>query len=306
MAHVHSHHDHHHAPPQNFTRAFVIGITLNLLFVLIEAGYGFFANSLSLMADAGHNLSDVAGLALAAGAAWLSRKKPSAHFTYGLGQTSILAALANALFLLFSVGFIAWEAIGRLQDPEPVQGFVVVVVASIGVVINGFTAYLFMSGGKTDLNIRGAYLHMAADTLVSLGVVIAALVYMATGWLWLDPLMSLIVAAVITIGTWRLLKDSVRMAMAGVPSTIDAEKVRSFLCALQGVSSVHDLHLWAMSTNETAMTAHLVMPSGHPGDHFLKAVAHDLDHNFQVQHVTLQIELSDGDGACPQECDDVV
>lgn len=308
MGHDHSHHHHHghsHAP-KNFTRAFAIGITLNLAFVAVEAGYGFFANSLSLVADAGHNLSDVAGLALAWAAAWLSTKKPSAQFTYGFGQTSILAALANALFLLMSVGFIVWEAIERLQAPEPMEGTVVILVATIGILINGFTAYLFMSGTKTDLNIRGAYLHMAADALVSAGVVISGFIFMATGWLWLDPMMSIVIAVVITVGTWRLLTDSVKLAMAGVPSTVDVEKVRAFLSTLKGVSAVHDLHVWAMSTNETAMTAHLVMPAGHPGDKFLKQIAHDLDHDYQVQHVTVQIEINDGGGECRQESDDVV
>lgn len=306
-SHAHSHgHDHHHHAPKSFTHAFAIGVALNLIFVILEAGYGFFANSLSLIADAGHNLSDVAGLALAWAAVWLSRKKPSPQFTYGLGQSSILAALANALFLLVSVVAIIWEAIVRLQNPEPMQGMTVIVVATVGIVINGFTAYLFMSGTKDDLNIRGAYLHMAADALVSAGVVIAGIVFLWTGWLWLDPFMSIVIGVVITIGTWRLLKDSVRLALAGVPSDIQVEKVRAFLRALDGVTSVHDLHVWAMSTNEVAMTAHLVMPAGHPGDQFLKKVAHDLDHQFRVQHVTVQIEINDGGGECRQEPDDVV
>ncbi len=237
---------------------------------------------------------------------WLSRKKPSAQFTYGLGQSSILAALANALFLLVSVGAILWEAVVRLQDPQPMQGGVVIVVATIGIFINGFTAYLFMSGTKDDLNIRGAYLHMAADTLVSLGVVVAGFIFMATGWLWLDPVVSIFIGIVITVGTWRLLKDSIRLAMAGVPSGIEVGKVRAFLSALPGVTSVHDLHIWAMSTNEVALTAHLVIPAGHPGDGFLKKLAHDLDHHYRVQHATVQIELSDGSGHCPRESDDVI
>ncbi len=307
--HNHSH-DHgsggHHHLPTRFGKAFAIGILLNFGFVIVEASYGYFSNSLALMADAGHNLSDVLGLALAWFAIWLGTKKPSHEYTYGLGQTSILAAFFNSLFLLFVVSGIIWQAIFRLQNPEPVVGNTVIYVASVGIFINAFTAFMFMSGGKSDLNIRGAYLHMAADAVVSAGVVIAGVVMQNTGWLWLDPLASIVIGVVIVFSTWRLLRDSFKLAVAAVPSTVQHHKVRHHLGTQNGVSAVHDLHLWAMSTTENALTAHLVMRGGHPGDLFLRNISHELECKFQIHHTTLQIEIGDDNGRCALESDDVV
>lgn len=269
-----------------------MGIALNVAFVVLEAVFGLLANSVALLADAGHNLSDVLGLVIAWAAATLSKRPPSQRFTYGLRGTSILAALFNALFLLVAVGGIAWEALQRLLHPEPVQGLTVIAVASVGIVINGFTAWLFMSGRKSDLNIEGAFLHMAADAAVSLGVVVAAVIILVTGWLWLDPLVSLVIGGVILWGTWKLLRESVALSLSAVPTHIDRSAVEAFLEGLKGVEDVHDLHVWPMSTTETALTCHLVIPTGHPGDDFLMGTAHDLQHKFGIGHVTLQIEVS--------------
>lgn len=301
-AHAHS----HHHPSTSFGKAFAVGIILNFSFVLVEASYGYFSNSLALMADAGHNLSDVLGLALAWFAIWLGTHKPSREYTYGLGQTSILAALINALLLLLAVAGIIWEAIMRFQHPEPVIGSTVIYVAAIGIVINAGTAFMFMSGKKSDLNIRGAYLHMMGDALVSVGVVIAGFIMQKTGWLWLDPIVSILISLVIVFSTWQLLRDSFKLAIAAVPSTIQHQKVRSFLESLNGVTAVHDFHLWAMSTTENALTAHLVMPTGHPGDLFLRQTSHELECKFQIQHSTLQIEIADDKIPCSLESDDVI
>lgn len=305
-----SNHDHsdgsgHSHAPVDFGRAFGIGIFLNVAFVIVEATYGILANSVALLADAGHNLSDVLGLVIAWAAATLSKRPPSQRYTYGLRGTSILAALFNALFLLVAVGGIAWEALQRLMHPEPVQGLTVIVVASIGIVINGITAWLFMAGRKTDLNIEGAFLHMAADAAVSLGVVIAAVVILATGWLWLDPLVSLIIGAVILWGTWRLLRESIALSLGAVPAGIDRAAVDEFLESLDGVEGFHDLHIWSMSTTETALTCHLVMPRGHPGDQFLIETARELEHRFGIGHTTIQIEV-DRSSACKLAPDEVV
>ena len=285
MRHDHHHHDHSHAghvhAPVNFGRAFVIGIGLNAAFVLVEAGYGFVANSTALLADAGHNLSDVLGLVVAWIAAVLSKRPPTPRLTYGLRNTSILAALANAVLLLIAAGAIILEAIQRLLHPEPVASMTVIVVAAIGIVINGVTAWLFASGRDGDLNIRGAYLHMAADAAVSAGVVAAGFLIMVTGWLWVDPVTSLLIVAVIVWGTWGLLRESTAMSMAAVPSTIDPATVRDYLVGLPGVVSIHDLHIWPMSTTETALTAHLVMPAGNPGDAFLIETCRQLSHRLQ-------------------------
>ena len=286
----HSHAGHCHTT--NFGRAFAIGIGLNAAFVLIEAGYGFVSNSTALLADAGHNLSDVLGLLVAWIAAVLSRRPPTPRLTYGLRNTSILAALLNAILLLIASGAILLEAIERLLHPEPIASKTVIVVAAIGIVINGITAWLFASGSKTDLNIRGAYLHMMADAAVSLGVVLAAAVIMMTGWLWLDPAMSLVIVAVIVWGTWSLLRESTAMSLAAVPSGIDPAAVRAFLAGHPGVASIHDLHIWPMSTTETALTAHLVMPAGNPGDAFLAETCRELQHRFGIGHATLQVETS--------------
>jgi cobalt-zinc-cadmium efflux system protein len=297
MPHDH-HHDHAHTARGGHGRAFAWGITLNLGFVLVEASFGVLANSMALLADAGHNLSDVLGLVVAWVAVVLARRPPSARFTYGLRAGSILAALFNALFLLVAIGWMAWEAVGRLSSPEPVAEGTVMVVAGIGILVNGFTAWLF-SGGRGDLNIRGAYLHMAADAGVSAAVVLGALAMWLTGWLWLDPVVSLAVGAVIIWSGWGLLRDSLGLALGAVPAGIDAEEVSRFLCAHPGVESLHDLHIWAVSTTETALTAHLVMPAGHPGDAFLMALARSLEQRFAIGHVTLQVEI-DRDTACTQ------
>jgi len=289
-------HSHAHAP-KDFGRAFVIGITLNFGFVAVEAAFGILANSTALLADAGHNLSDVIGLVIAWGAAILSKRPPTPRFTYGLRASSILAALGNALLLIFACGAIAWEAIWRFAEPEPVASTTVMVVAGIGILINGFTAWLFMSGSKSDLNIRGAYLHMVADAGVSLGVVIAGAAIMFTGWLWLDPVTSLIIVAVILWGTWGLLRDSINLALGGVPAHIDLEAVKTYLQSLPGVVRAHHVHVWGMSTNEAALTAHLVMPGGHPGNDFFEKAQHELLARFGIAHPTLQIEIGEGRAA---------
>ena len=311
--HDHSAHDHaghghasgHVHAPANFGKAFAIGIALNVGFVCIEAAYGFMSNSVALLADAGHNLSDVLGLLVAWTATILVKRAPSARFTYGLRGSSILAALFNAIFLLLTVGAISWEAIQRLGNPEPVQGKTVMIVAAAGIVVNGVTAWLFASGSKDDINLRGAFLHMASDALVSAGVVVAGLIILLTGWLWLDPLVSLAINAIIVWGTWSLLRASVGMSMAAVPAQIDPLQVRNFLESQQDVASLHDLHIWPMSTTETALTCHLVMPSGHPGDDFIHRLAADLATRFKINHPTIQIEI-DQHAACALAPEDVV
>lgn len=290
--HSHAGHSHSHAP-KDFGFAFALGTALNLGFVLIEAAFGFIANSTALLADAGHNLSDVIGLLIAWGAAVLAKRPATERFTYGLRSTSILAALGNALLLIFACGAIAWEAIGRFAEPKPVQGLIVIVVAGLGILVNGCTAFLFMAGRKSDLNIRGAYLHMVADAGVSLGVVIAGIAILFTGWLWLDPLVSLLIVAVILWSTWGLLRDSIVLALQAVPSHIRLRDVKSCLESLPGVTKAHHVHVWAMSTNEVALTAHLVIPSGHPGDAFFKSAEHALHERFGIDHPTLQIETEE-------------
>ena len=265
-AHDHDHHspDHVHAPA-SFGRAFAIGIALNSAFVLIEGGYGIIANSMALLADAGHNLSDILGLVVALIAAVLANRPPSSRYTFGLKSSTILAALFNAVFLLVAVGAIGWEAILRLFSPEPVAGKAVIIVAAIGILINGITAWLFASGSKGDLNIRGAYLHMASDAAVSAGVVLAGFAILYTGWLWLDPAVSLVIVSVIVWGTWSLLRESLAMSLKAVPQGVDPVAVRALLAQQPGVEAVHDLHIWPMSTADIALTAHLVIPGGHPG-----------------------------------------
>ncbi|WP_230532700.1 cation diffusion facilitator family transporter [Microvirga roseola] len=304
----HSHHGHHHAraPQAGHGRAFAIGIALNLAFVIIEAGYGIWADSMALLSDAGHNLSDVLGLAIAWGAAVLARRSPTERFTYGLRSSSILAALSNAVLLLVAVGVIIWESVQRLIEPEPVAALTVMIVAGIGIVINGFTAFLFMRGSHEDLNIRGAFLHMVADAAVSLGVVLAGLAILWTGATWIDPVLGLVIAVVIIWGTWGLLRQSLTLSLHGVPSGISLPEVRQALEALPGVARIHHLHVWAMSTTETALTAHLVMPQGHPGDRFLAETQQALRHRFGIGHATLQIEIHEprGDGReCPLDHD---
>lgn len=291
--------DHDHAP-LNMDRAFALGVTLNLAFVLVEAGYGIRAHSLALVADAGHNLGDVLGLLLAWGAAALGSQRPSPRRTYGFRRTSILAALANAILLLLAVGAIAWEAVGRLQRPAPVASGVVIVVALFGIGINAGTALLFLRGRKQDLNVRGAFTHMAADAAVSAGVVVAALLMQRTGWLWLDPAVSLAIAAVITIGTWGLLQDSVNLALDAVPEGIKPEEVKAFLEGLPGVVAVHDLHIWGMSTTHVALTAHLVKPEITNEDQLLAATCGELHDRFGIEHATLQIERDEAAATCGQ------
>jgi cobalt-zinc-cadmium efflux system protein len=290
-------HDHGHAhAPKDFGYAFAVGTALNLGFVILEAVYGFLANSMALLADAGHNLSDVFGLLMAWGASVLVKRAPTPRFTYGFGSSSILAALANAIFLLVATGAIVWEAVQRFAAPEPVAGQTVMLVAALGILVNGFTAWLFVSGSKDDINIRGAFMHMAADAAISLGVVIAGFAMLKTGWLWLDPAVSIIIAAIIVYGTWGLLRESAGLAMHAVPPRIDPERVRAHLEQLPGVTAVHDLHIWPMSTTETALTCHLVIPTGHPGDQFLCDAAAALHNQFEIRHATLQIEHADCGG----------
>lgn len=305
MAHDHGHHHHHGPAGHDYGRAFLVGIALNLGFVGVEWTAGVIAQSLALMADATHNLGDVLGLVLAWGASVLARRRPSERYTYGLRGSSILAALANAVILLLVTGGLAWEAMQRFDAPRPVEGGLMMAVAAVGVLVNGVTAWLFMAGGKEDLNLRGAYLHMAADAAVSLGVVVAGGLVMATGWGWLDPAVTLAVVAVIAAGTWGLLRDSLALALQAVPGGIETAEVRAWLAGLPGVAEVHDLHIWGMSTTETALTVHLVFPAGHPGDAFIGGVAHDIGHRFQIHHVTIQVELADG-GPCALAPDHVV
>lgn len=299
MVHNHSHGDHrHNQGTSNYNRAFVVGTILNLGFVIVEAVYGYLAHSLALVADAGHNLSDVLGLLLAWGASILVRRPPTRRYTYGLRRFSILAALINAIVLLLAMGAIASEAIRRFNQPESVAGGTVIGVAVVGIIINTTTALMFMSGRKQDLNLRGAFLHMAADAGVSLGVVLAGIAIVFTGWLWFDPIVSLIIVAVVVVSTWQLLKDSVNLALDAVPGGVEPLAVQTYLAERPGVSQVHDLHIWAMSTTQTALTAHLLMPSGHPGDTFLLHICKELHEHFGIEHSTLQIEVGDSEQFC--------
>jgi cobalt-zinc-cadmium efflux system protein len=285
-------HDHGHGvahAPANFDRAFGIGIGLNIAFVAIEAFYGWKVDSLALLADAGHNLSDVIGLVLAWGGALAGRLRPDARHTYGWKRASILAAFINALLLLVAMGSLVWEAVHRLQTPQAVEGVTIMVVASIGIVVNTATALLFMRGRETDLNIRGAFMHMAADALVSAGVVVAGALALWFGWTWLDPVVSLLIAAVILVGTWNLFKQSLHLLFDGVPESVDLHAVQALLASLPGVERVHDLHVWAMGTSEIAMTAQLVMPQGHADDAFLKHATEQLHDRFEIEHVTIQV-----------------
>lgn len=307
--HGHIHHSHHdrHGPhghmPTNFSRAFALGIALNTIYIIVEVTYGLLSGSMALLADAGHNLSDVLGLAVAWVGAELSKRPPSKRFTYGLGGSSILAALLNALFLLVACGAIAWEAIGRFSAPSEVASKTVIIVASIGIAINFGTAMLFMRGQKEDINIRGAFLHMMADAAVSAGVVIGGVMILYSGFNWIDPLISLFIVALIFWSTWGLLSEAVRMSLAGVPRGIDVERVLSALSDLPGVETVHDLHIWPMSTSETAMTAHLVIPGGHPGKGFLANVEASMKEQFAIHHITIQIELEDEEAEiCQTDC----
>ena len=297
--HGHSHgkaleqgHDHAHGhshAPKDFGRAFLIGIILNTGFVVIEAVYGWLSGSMALIADAGHNLSDVLALLLAWGASAAAKRPATQRFTYGFKSSTILAALANAGLLLIAIGAILFETLRRVAEPAPVQGETMAIVAGIGIIVNAGTAALFLKG-QDDINIRGAFLHMAADALVSLGVVLAGLAILWTGERWIDPAVSIAIVLVIAWGTWGLLKDSVAMSLLAVPKTVSQSGVHAYLAGLPGVEAVHDLHIWPMSTTETALTAHLVMPEGHPGDAFLREVAEELSHHHRIGHTTIQIE----------------
>jgi cobalt-zinc-cadmium efflux system protein len=294
-------HDAHHDPKQpghshaarDFGPAFTIGIALNVGFVVIEVVYGLLAHSVALVADAGHNLGDVLGLVMAWVASVLARRIPTGSHTYGLRRGTILAALANAMLLLIAVGAITVEGLRRLVEPAPVEGVTVMVVAAIGIAVNGVTAWLFASGRKGDINLRAAFLHMSYDALVSLGVVVAGGLILVTGWTQLDALVSLAVAVVILIGTWGLLRESVGMSLDAVPSGINSDEVKDFLRQWPGVTSIHDLHIWPMSTTETALTCHCVMPGGHPGDTALVQLATELHEHFGISHPTIQIELDE-------------
>lgn len=303
--HDHAHHGHSHGhaghahAPADFGRAFLIGTLLNTGFVAIEAGYGILANSVALLADAGHNLSDVLGLLVAWGAATLAKRGPSERYTYGLRRSSILAALFNAVFLLVAVGAIGLEAVRRLAAPAPVESGVVMAVACAGIAVNGVTAALFASGRRGDINIRGAFLHMVGDAAVSAGVVVAAFLVSRTGWLWLDPLTSIGIVAIILVGTWRLLRDALTLALDAVPPGIDPQAVGAALAGLPGVERVHDLHIWPMSTTEAALTCHLFMPGGAQRDSFLHATSVMLERRFGIAHVTIQIE-TEAEDECRQ------
>ncbi len=307
-SHDHGHHGHshgsgghhHHAPPSSFDGAFAAGAALNTAFVAAEVVFGLGAHSVALLADAAHNLGDVLGLLLAWGAAWLGRRRPTRERTYGYGRSSILASLTNAVVLLVSIGAIATEAIQRLVTgvhAGAVGGETVMLVAAAGILVNGITAWLFARGRKGDLNVRGAFLHMAADAAVSAGVVVAGLVILLTGWAWLDPLVSLAIAALILVSTWGLLRDSANLALDKVPEGVDAEAVRAYLAALPGVAEVHDLHIWGLSTTETALTVHLVRPGAGTDDALLCRACDELRVRFRIGHATVQVE--DGDPAQP-------
>ena len=286
--------------------AFGIGIGLNTLFTAIEVIYGLVSHSMALVADAAHNLSDVLGLVMAWAAVWLARRAPTGRRTYGFRRSTILAALANGLLLVGAVGVVTWEAIGRLRSPAPVQGQTVIVVAAIGVVINGISAALFARGRKGDANIRGAFLHLAADAGVSLAVVVSGFVLVKTGWLWVDPAISLLVSAVVLWGTWGLLREATSLAMDVVPDHIEPEDVQSYLASLPGIEAVHDLHIWAMSTTETALTAHLVLPWPAAPPSFLAEVIGELKTRFRIDHATLQLEPREFARHCAQASPDVL
>ncbi|HZT50971.1 MAG TPA: cation diffusion facilitator family transporter [Stellaceae bacterium] len=315
MAHHHGHshapgHDHpgHNAPrghAASTSVVFAVGTALNLGFVVVEALYGVFAHSIALLADAGHNLGDVLSLAAAWGASLLARRRPSGRYTYGLRSSSILVALLNAIILLVAVGAILLEAVQRLAKPAPVAGWTVIVIALIGVAVNGATAAALLAASQGDLNVRSAFAHMAADAAVSLGVAAAGAIILFTGWNWLDPAASIAVALLIVGATWRLLRQALDMALHAVPYGIDSQRVRDHLAQTAGVNAVHDLHIWPMSTTETALTAHLVMPTGHPGDEALARIARELQERFAIGHVTIQIE-TDPDHACTLAPDHVV
>jgi cobalt-zinc-cadmium efflux system protein len=296
------HHEHHHAhdisPDSIGHKIFATAIVFNTTFVVVEVGFGLHADSLSLLADAGHNFSDVIGLFASWAAMIMAKRLPTTRFTYGLRSSTILAALANAMLLLIAVGGVTWEAIMRLNSPQAVNGMMITWVALFGVAINVATALMLMRGRKDDINQRGAYLHMLGDAVIALGVAAGGVLVVKTGWLWLDPAISLVIAILILVGTWGLFKQSFRLALQAVPDQVDAEAVKTYLSSLPPVSAVHDFHVWGMSTTENALTAHLVTPAGHPGDAFLHEVSEELAHHFHIHHVTIQTELGDNQCVC--------
>jgi len=292
---------HSQAESNSYGKAFALGIGLNVTYIVVEVVYGLISNSSALLADAGHNASDVLGLVFAWTAIWLATIKPYGKYTYGFRKTTILVSILNALLLFAAVALIAWDAIGKFKNPEPVAGTQVMIVSAVGVVINTLTALLFMKGQKDDLNIKGAFLHMAADAGVSLGVVVAGLLINLTGKQWIDPVTSFLIIAVILWGTWRLFTDSINLALDAVPKHINIQKVREFLLAQKGVENIHDLHIWAMSTTKVALTAHLIMPDGYD-DSFIGDLQHELEHEFGINHTTLQIENKNMEENCEMDC----
>lgn len=311
---AHSGHDHRghshslghaHAVP-DFNRAFALGASLNFAFVVAEVIYGIHAHSLALLSDAGHNASDVMGLLLAWGALRLAKSRPTSRRTYGWRRTSILAALVNAGMLLFVTGAISWEAIRRLQHPSPVDATVIIWIAALGILINGASALLFLRGREHDINVRGAFAHLAADALIAAGVVVSGLAIRLTNWLWLDPVVSVAIGIVVAIGTWSLFRESVNLAMDAVPEHIDAAEVEQYLASIPGVTAVHDLHIWAMSTTETALTAHLVTPAAGLDDARVARTAEELRQRFRIGHSTIQLERGDQGHDCGQASTEAV
>lgn len=302
--HDHSHHHNDHAP-KDFGPTFAITTALNVALVIGQVVFGLYANSLALLADAGHNFGDVMGLLLAWGAVAIANWRPSARYTYRMHGASILAALANALLLIGAVGAISWEAVQRFSEPQEVASGTVIVLAALGVAVNGLSAWMLSRGSKSDLNVHGAFLHMAADAGVSVAVIVAAVGIRFTGWQWLDPATSLLISVVILFGTWNLLRESLKLSLNAAPHDIDMTAIERYLAALPEVAAIHDLHVWAMSTTENALTCHIVTPAGHPGDEFLQRVAHDLHHKFDIGHATVQIEIGNS-GRCALASDEVV
>jgi cobalt-zinc-cadmium efflux system protein len=301
--HAHAGHAHHHRPPDELGRAFLIGIALNVAFVVAESAAGFIAASTALLADAAHNLSDVLGLAMAWGATVLARRKRTARRTYGLRRTTILAGFANAVLVLVAVGGVSWEAVRRIGAPAQVEGGLVAVMAGVGVAINMGAALLFARGRERDVNLRGAYLHLLADAAVSAGVVVAGVAIWRTGWSWIDPATSIVVSVVILFGTFGLLRDALNLLLDAVPAHIDPAAVEGYLAGLAGVQGVHDLHIWSMSTTEVALTAHLVLPWERCSPAFLRDVEAEIDRRFGISHTTIQIEPIADDEACRQSGD---